>query len=193
MASDLWPTPSSASTTFDEGLREQVTTFFTSDTHFGDHRVLNLYPRPFATLAEMDAGLIERWNRVCGPDDEIWHLGDFARTRLQAAAILPRLYGRKHLIIGNNDSAPAPAGWESVGPYAEIKRGGVLLVLCHYPFRSWNGQHRGSWNLHGHSHGRLKPLLRQYDVGVDLNDYMPVRLEELISKISRRREGAPDI
>jgi calcineurin-like phosphoesterase family protein len=107
--------------------------------------------------------------------------------------ILSRLCGRKHLIIGNNDPAPAPTGWESVGPYAEIEREGVLLVLCHYPFRSWNGQHRGSWNLHGHSHGRLKPLLRQYDVGVDPNDYTPVRLEELIAKTSRRREGTADV
>ena len=193
MASDLWPTHSNVSARFDEGLREQVATFFTSDTHFGDHRVLNLYSRPFATVAEMDAELIGRWKRVCGADDEIWHLGDFARTPLQAAAILPRLYGRKHLVIGNNDSAPAPAGWESVGPYAEIKRGGVLLVLYHYPFRSWNGQHRGSWNLHGHSHGRLKSLLRQYDVGVDPNGYTPVRLEELIAKTPRRREGGADI
>ncbi len=159
-----------------------MATFFTSDTHFGDHRVLNLYPRPFATVAEMDAELIERWNKVCGSNDEIWHLGDFARTRLQAAAILPRLYGRKHLIVGNNDPAPAPAGWDSVAPYAEIEREGVLLVLCHYPFRSWN--------LHGHSHGRLKALLRQYDVGVDPNDYTPVRLEDLIAKTPRRRERA---
>jgi calcineurin-like phosphoesterase family protein len=164
-----------------------VATFFTSDTHFGDHRVLNLYPRPFANVAEMDTGLIARWNAACGPDDEVWHLGDFARTAAQAAAILPRLNGRKHLIVGNNDRPPAPAGWESVASYAEIEREGVLLVLCHYPFRSWNGQQKGAWNLHGHSHGRLAPLTRQHDVGVDANDYAPVRLEDLIATKARRR------
>ena len=29
--------------------------FFTSDTHFGDQRVIFMYQRPFATTAEMDA------------------------------------------------------------------------------------------------------------------------------------------
>jgi calcineurin-like phosphoesterase family protein len=154
--------------------------FFTSDTHFGDHRVLNLSPRPVASLAEMDAGLIERWNEIVGPDDEIWHLGDFARTARCAAEILPRLNGRKHLVLGNNDPPEVSCEpWESVAAYAEIEVEGRNLVLCHYPFRSWSGMHRGAWNLHGHSHGRLKPLKRQYDVGVDARGYRPVRLTEL--------------
>jgi len=155
--------------------------FFTSDTHFGDHRVLNLYPRPFATTAEMDAELLRRWNETVGPEDEVWHLGDFARTASGAAELLPRLHGRKRLIVGNNDPAPdGIPGWESVAAYAEVEVSGVRLVLCHYPFRSWNGQHRGAVNLHGHSHGRLKPLSRQFDVGVDVQGYRPVTLETLL-------------
>jgi calcineurin-like phosphoesterase family protein len=158
-----------------------VATFFTSDTHFGDHRVLNLYPRPFATVAEMDAELVRRWNEAVEPRDEVWHLGDFARTAKLAAEILPRLNGLKHLVTGNNDPAPVEApGWASVQPYAENEREGRRLVLCHYPFRSWNGQHRGSLNLHGHSHGRMKPLPRQFDVGVDVRGYRPVTLAELL-------------
>jgi calcineurin-like phosphoesterase family protein len=39
-----------------------VSIFFTSDTHFGDHRVLNIRPRPFASLNEMNGALIARWN-----------------------------------------------------------------------------------------------------------------------------------
>lgn len=48
-----------------------MATYFTSDTHFGDHRVLKLYARPFATVAEMDAELIRRWNAAVGPEDEV--------------------------------------------------------------------------------------------------------------------------
>ena len=158
-----------------------MTVFFTSDTHFGDHRMLNLYPRPFGSVAEMDGALVEGWNAVVGEDDEIWHLGDFARTARQAEALLPRLNGRKHLILGNNDP-PAVAGlpWASVAAYAEIELDGVALVLCHYPFRSWNGQHRGAVNLHGHSHGRLGPMPRQHDVGVDVRGFRPVRSDALL-------------
>jgi calcineurin-like phosphoesterase family protein len=160
--------------------------FFTSDTHFGDHRVLNLYPRPFASVAEMDAALVARWNEVVGEGDEVWHLGDFARTARLAAEILPRLNGRKHLVVGNNDPSPDTVpGWESVAPYAEIRHDDRLLVLCHYPFRSWNGMHKGALNLHGHSHGRMKPLPRQHDVGVDVRDYRPVALDQLLASPSR--------
>ena len=53
--------------------------------------------------------------------DEVWHLGDFARTAKIAAGILPVLNGRKHLIIGNNDPTEVlKLDWASVQHYAEI-------------------------------------------------------------------------
>ena len=158
--------------------------FFTSDTHFGDHRTLNIHKRAFASVAEMDAALIEGWNAVVGPEDEVWHLGDFARKASDVPALLERLAGIKHLVRGNNDppGTSAAAGWASVQDYAELELDGRLLVLCHYPFRSWNGQHRKSVNLHGHSHGKLKPMLRQYDVGVDARKFRPVTLVQLLGQ-----------
>jgi calcineurin-like phosphoesterase family protein len=159
-----------------------VRLFFTSDTHFGDHRTLNIHKRPFASVAEMDAALIERWNEAVGPDDEVWHLGDVARRAADVPDLLARLNGRKHLVRGNNDppGTGEAAGWASVQNYAELETEGRLLILCHYPFRSWNGQHKRSINLHGHSHGRLKPLPRQFDVGVDAWEFRPVMLGQLL-------------
>jgi calcineurin-like phosphoesterase family protein len=119
---------------------------------------------------------------VVGPGDEVWHLGDVARRSADVPGLLARLNGTKHLVRGNNDP-PATgdaAGWASVQDYAEISVEGTLLVLCHYPFRSWNGQHRRSLNLHGHSHGRLKPMPRQSDVGVDARGFRPVTLDALL-------------
>ena len=156
--------------------------FFTADTHFGDHRTINIHRRPFVSVAEMDAALVDGWNAVVGMDDEVWHLGDVARRAAEVAPLLARLNGRKHLVRGNNDEAATgtAAGWASVQEYAELTVEGALLVACHYPFRSWNGQHRRSINLHGHSHGKLKPLPRQYDVGVDARDFRPVTLAALL-------------
>ena len=157
--------------------------WFTSDTHFADHRVLNLYPRPFASTAEMNAGLTANWNAVVSPDDEVWHLGDFARTVKAAGELLPRLNGTKHLLLGNNDPPGVrELGWASVADYREITLDDVALVLCHYPFRSWNGQHKGAVNLHGHSHGRLAPMTRQLDVGVDVWAFRPVSLQTLLER-----------
>ena len=93
--------------------------FFTSDTHFGDHRTLNIHKRPFASVAEMDETIIARWNAAVGEEDEVWHLGDFARKLADVAALLARLAGRKHLIRGNNDDPGIGEvqGWTSVADY----------------------------------------------------------------------------
>ena len=160
-----------------------MTVFFTADTHFGDHRTINIQRRPFATVEEMDALLITNWNAVVGVEDEVWHLGDVARRPLDVPSLLGRLNGRKHLLRGNNDpgGTVGAAGWDSTSDYVELGLDGSQLVLCHYPFRSWNGQHRGSINLHGHSHGRLKAMPRQYDVGVDPNCFAPVTIAQVIA------------
>jgi calcineurin-like phosphoesterase family protein len=158
--------------------------FFTSDTHFGHGGALGLYRRPFASVAAMNKALVERWNETVGPDDEVWHLGDFAiRQRLPVVAdLLVRLNGRKHLVAGNNDPQETREleGWESVQSYLEIEVDRVSLVLCHYPFRSWRGMGKGWVNLHGHSHGKLKPQSRQFDVGVDVWGFRPVMLDEIL-------------
>jgi calcineurin-like phosphoesterase family protein len=166
--------------------------FFTADTHFGDHRTLNILRRPFSSVAEMDNALVAAWNEVVGAGDEIWHLGDFARRAGAVPDLLAELNGTKHLLRGNVDQ-PATAdaaGWASVQDYAELTVDGTLLVLCHYPFRSWNSQHRGAINLHGHSHGRLKPVARQFDVGVDARGFRPTTLQALLGMSESVRSGA---
>lgn len=156
--------------------------WFTADTHFGHAGALALYRRPFASVAAMNGAMIERWNQAVAPEDDIWHLGDFAlRTSADAAAALLRsLNGRKHLVTGNNDPPDIAAlrEWASTQTYAEITVDGTRLVLCHYAFRTWNGMSKGVLNLHGHSHGRLKPLPRQTDVGVDAQDFRPISVQQ---------------
>ena len=160
-----------------------MATFFTSDSHFGDHRTLNIHKRPFASVVEMDERLVARWNEIVGEGDEVWHLGDFARKLADVPVLLQRLNGRKHLVRGNNDPPGIEAlpGWASVSDYRELELDGRRLVLCHYPFRSWNRQHRGAINFHGHSHGKLKPIPRQFDVGVDARDFRPVTIDQIIA------------
>ncbi|PZN96276.1 MAG: hypothetical protein DCF31_03985 [Alphaproteobacteria bacterium] len=49
--------------------------------------------------------------------------------------------------------------------------GQALIPRC-----SGNGQHRRSVNLHGHSHGKSKPLPRQHAVGADARGIRSVSL-----------------
>lgn len=169
-----------------------MTVYFTSDTHFGDPRILRLDRRPFADLAAHDAALITHWNARVAPEDTVWHLGDVALgpSRERVHAILAGLNGTKHLIVGNNDgpdTLDAP-DWASIAHYAEITVEGRALVLCHYAFRTWNGIGRGVLNLHGHSHGQLRTAPKQYDVGVDAQNFVPVTLADIL--VSRRGRTA---
>ncbi len=157
--------------------------WFTADTHFGHAGALALYRRPFGSVAAMNAAMVARWNEVVCPNDDVWHLGDFA-LRIgvaKAGTLLRSLNGRKRLITGNNDPPEIIrlSEWSSVQAYAEITVELHRLILCHYAFRTWNGMAKGTLNLHGHSHGRLKPLSRQTDVGVDCWDFRPIAVYQI--------------
>ncbi len=158
--------------------------FFTADTHWGHGGARALYRRPFGTTAEADAAIAARWNEAVAPADEVWHLGDVAVGPKPdaVAGILRTLHGTKHLVRGNNDPdaiASLPE-WASVHGLVRLALDGRKLTLCHYALRTWPDQGRGGINLHGHSHGRLKPLPRQFDVGVDARDFRPVTLAALL-------------
>ncbi|MDT7950393.1 MAG: metallophosphoesterase [Acetobacteraceae bacterium] len=164
-------------------LRNSGQTFFTADTHFGHAGARALYRRPFADVDEMDRALVAAWQDRVGPDDTVWHLGDFAVRHPDPAGLLAELPGTKHLVFGNNDPAPIRSlpGWASVVGLAELVADDVPLILCHYALRTWPGQAKGALNLHGHSHGRLKPIPGQFDVGVDAQNFRPVTLAEILS------------
>ena len=161
--------------------RDSPRLFFTADTHFGHAGARALYRRPFASVPEMDRALAEAWNATVGPADTVWHLGDFAVRHPDPAGLLAALHGTKHLVFGNNDPAPIRAlpGWASVSGLVELTADGVPLLLCHYALRTWPGAAKGALNLHGHSHGRLKRMPGQFDVGVDAQGFRPVTLDAL--------------
>lgn len=173
--------------------------FFTADEHYGhknirtgwDGKEGSVAPRPFASLEEMTEGLIERNNAVVKPGDLVYHLGDmFWRTfsPLDALYVMNSLNGNHYYIRGNHEEAldiNETLKWKFVWIRERAKInpvGGPAagIVLDHYAGRVWNGSHKGSWQLYGHSHGQLpeSPQLLSFDVGVDCNNYTPVSLEQ---------------
>jgi hypothetical protein len=103
-----------------------MTTFLTSDTHFGHALMLKLEAcaRPFANTDEMDQCLIDNWNAFVHPNDTVWHLGDFAmrQDERRVAQIFHALNGVKKLIIGNHDVDKKGALLPSLKrlPWAEV-------------------------------------------------------------------------
>lgn len=168
--------------------------YFTADTHFGHGNVIQYEHRPFQTAKEMDEALIQNWNRKVSPEDVIYILGDFTlKGPQQANSLLARLQGRKYLIRGNHDGYVDRAFFRKeyflwVRDYYELAYRGQRFILCHYPLLSWNGMHRGAFQLHGHQHNlpyhnesNRKKGVAQLDVGVDAQAMAPVSIEELLA------------
>jgi len=156
-----------------------MTTWFTSDTHFGHTNIIKYCNRPFKDVTEMDEALIANWNSVVKQNDDIYHLGDFGFATVERIQrIVNRLNGKKHLIFGNHDKHMAQIkGFESKQYYLEITVDKQKIILCHYAMRVWNKSHHGSIMLFGHSHGNLPGTNQSLDVGTDPWNYFPTNLD----------------
>ena len=174
---------------------------FTSDQHVGDANIIKYCHRPFSSLEEMNFAMLERWNAVVGPDDEVYCLGDFAfqSREYELEVLLGQLNGRIYYVKGNHDKEVLRADkrvgrFEWVKDYFELKvddpempDGRQKICLMHYPLMSWNGEVHGSWHLHGHTHEIVmsdKPAM--LNVCVEQTDYAPISYEDVKRIITER-------
>jgi calcineurin-like phosphoesterase family protein len=165
-----------------------MTTWVTSDLHFGHANILKFNPatRKYETIDEMNERFIQEWNTKVAPDDTVFILGDFAFLAGEKAAdIAMRLFGKKVLIVGNHDKKLLQSDrfrkqFKDIRDYLEVDytledpRPGeptkpIKLVMFHFPIAEWNQCHRGAVHLYGHLHGAHSGLenYRAVDVGVD--------------------------
>ena len=172
-----------------------MTTFFTSDNHFGHANIIRYWNGPCESVGEMDETMIANWNEVVKHDDLVYHLGDFALgNKLTARRYFKRLQGQIRILCNpwHHDSRWLGGEYWSISGLVEYMRPVVVLeysppiVLCHNPFALWDRCHHGSWHLHGHSHGKYEASGKILDVGVDSHNFYPVSLEE-VTKIMEER------
>ncbi|CAB4196743.1 COG4186 Predicted phosphoesterase or phosphohydrolase [uncultured Caudovirales phage] len=176
-----------------------MTTFFTSDLHINHFNIIKYTNRPFTSTKEMDEALIDNWNAVVKPGDTVYNLGDFGFGSADyLISVNKRLNGHKHFVWGNHDKElqryKGDLGFESTSFYKEIRVDNQKIILSHYAFLVWNGSHKGSWNLFGHSHHTLPININSLstDVGVDGPDfnYTPVSFEQ-VREIMKNRKFVP--
>ena len=170
--------------------------YFTSDLHFGHENIIGFCKRPFESVEAMNKALIKNWNETVKYDDEIYIIGDFTGDNGTAKSFLPVLNGKKYMIAGNHDKFLENPGdtamwFEWVKEYEVINCKGFKWVLFHYPIAEWAGIYSGAIHLHGHIHNRpVVPAwdpskVRAFNVGVDVNGYKPVSIDELIKRANR--------
>ncbi|MBM7565040.1 phosphoesterase [Paenibacillus sacheonensis] len=155
--------------------------FFISDHHFGHKHIIDFESRPFANADEMNEAMIEKWNAVVGTEDKVFHLGDFSfLNRDKTAAIVSRLNGYKHLILGNHDRGRSRQWWLSVG-FDEVSEHPIIykdfFFLSHEPM--YMNKHMPYVNVHGHIHGQKYEGIHYFNVSVEHWDYTPLTFEQI--------------
>ncbi len=164
-------------------METMTKTFFTADTHFNHANVIKYCARPFASIDEMNRVMIARWNAVVGHEDTVYHLGDFAMgKRSEWPLFLRQLNGaKKILILGNHDRSARQmieVGFNEA--HEKLVWDGWLLQ--HHPIATNNRL------LCGHIHEKWRRIGLVINVGVDVWDFTPRTIDELVKAAEDEKE-----
>ena len=102
---------------------------------------------------------------------------------------------KKHIEVISDTAVVFVSGIDDDKPTREYE-----FMISHFPLATWPHWRRGVVNLHGHIHSgprsrneidvpgfdlTLKPGLT-YDVGVDNNNYYPIEIRDILTKLNKR-------
>ena len=179
--------------------------FITSDTHFNHSNIIKYCSRPFLDVTEMNTALINNWNKTVSKNDLVIHLGDFAfgKSISNIKSIFDQLNGDIILILGNHDNFSQDdylnIGFKHVYSKLEITLYNTLCVFCHFQMLFWNRSEHGSMHFYGHQHREsdnslqitaLNASNKRFNAGIDLNNYTPVNLYNIIQQLKEKPTNA---
>ena len=179
--------------------------YLTSDLHLY-HKSFIYEPRGFHSAEEMNAAIEKNWNERITDDDDVYILGDLIfkgenNSLDDAMAIVRRLKGKKHLILGNHDGSMKIELYRKESSIVEIEGAKYLwykghqYYLSHFPSITvdMEVEKPKDWivNFFGHTHKKEKfynGLPFMYNVSLDAHDNRPVSIDEAIADIKTNIE-----
>ena len=118
-----------------------MTTWVTSDLHFGHKNIMTFCPEARSRfkldLDYMNETMVKEWNEMIEPEDTVYILGDVAFLPApKATSFMRRLNGRKILVEGNHDrkllqDPEFRAEFAEVHKYLDINYNGTKVVMFH--------------------------------------------------------------
>ena len=140
----------------------------------------------------MDSTIIKNHNSRVKPTDTVYFLGDFCFRNSpggkagegeihKADYYINKLNGRFVFIRGNHDSNNS---LKTILEYAVIHHGGKDIFMCHKP-DDVDTAYRLAFCGHVHEKWLIKKVRGTilYNVGIDVNNFFPVDLQEIMKNI----------
>jgi len=164
-----------------------INVYYTGDSHYFHKNIIEYCNRPFENVEQMNETMVERWNEVVKKEDMVYHVGDFGLGSYdKLKEIFDRLNGRKIIVRGNHDRSRTSLlkmGWE-VHTQPFVLRG---MIITHNPIvdtHRWTIQssYTNTTNICGHVHDSWKRKGNSYNAGVDVWNFKPISLEELLEE-----------
>lgn len=182
--------------------------FVISDQHFGHENILKFTStdgsqvRPgFSNVLQMNNYMIWQHNLVVSPEDKVYFLGDVAFNKKVFHEVMPRLNGKKSLILGNHDHFNMDDYYkyfDNIYSARYIKYSDTLrFVLCHYPMHPEANYPNYPICIHGHIHEKdivnTDPFGGEKDnmyvnVSVEKINYTPISLDEIARRYETPKE-----
>lgn len=170
--------------------------WFISDTHFFHTNILKFMHgeqrlrKEFQSLDEMHNTIVKNWNARVGKNDYVYHLGDVTfQYHKPFSELMFSLNGSKRLIVGNHDKLKQD-GLTKCFDKIELWKGFKEhdFTCTHIPARL-DCLRDGTFNVHGHTHANHQQDKKYINVCVEVRNYTPVHLDEILKEIIECRKN----
>ena len=183
-------------------------TYVCSDEHYFHKNIIIYTGRKYKDVEEMNKALIDNHNAIVKSDDLVYHLGDFSMSNKVVPEILSQLNGSHILIPGNHDTCHPgnkknkdkeatireylSFGFKEIHIEMEMNIPEIGLVkFNHLPYNDPTYEdHRydhlkpkptgEDYLFHGHVHNSWKRRGNMINVGIDVWNYRPVSIPEIV-------------
>lgn len=178
--------------------------WFTSDFHFGHEKEFLWKPRGFTTWEEHAQKIIENYNSVVRPNDEVYILGDcMLKNDNFGIECLKQLNGKKYLAVGNHDSNARLGRYmledifENIQYGYRLVYGKMSIYAQHYPAMMGNYKDKHpTVCLAGHTHSPDKFQNMEYgcyNIALDAHNCFPISIDTIMADIKEYRQKHPVI
>ena len=166
-------------------FNRRTKTFFTSDTHLGAMRTLELSKRPFKDVNDMDMQIVSNWNKKITMNDVVYHLGDFGDSKYLSLLN----YKELHILEGNYEREEPlylPTNRDIIyhkNPFTIKLSNGEKVLLMHEPINTTGIDEKVNKDIfcfYGHAH-RVDYKRNGINVGIDsYTQFEPLSEEECL-------------